>query len=74
MRSVARGGAAPPPWHLLLLLLVGACSCSLLQLAGAQDASKQQHVSGVDLSKATFNKTLLALPPDAYVLMEFFAT
>lgn len=54
----------------LLLVLVGACSS--LQLAGAQDASK--HVSGVDLSKATFNQTLLALQPDAYVLMEFFAT
>jgi thiol-disulfide isomerase/thioredoxin len=30
--------------------------------------------TGIDLTKATLNQTLAALSPDAYVLMEFYAT
>lgn len=52
---------------ILLLML-----CSAPAFVRSEDSSK--HIPGLDVTKATFNATLAAMPGDAHVLMEFYAT
>jgi thiol:disulfide interchange protein len=46
----------------------------LLPASMAQDRDTSKHVPGLDMTKVTLNSTLNAMPADAKVLMEFYAT
>jgi thiol:disulfide interchange protein len=46
----------------------------LLPASLAQDRDTSKHVAGLDMTKSTLNVTLKAMPADAKVLMEFYAT
>lgn len=58
---------------MVVLAVAVVLMCSLVPLrVSAEDTSK--HIPGLDVTKATINSTLRAMPGDARVLMEFYAT
>jgi thiol oxidase len=76
-----RGGLAPAAALLLSLLLAGAATTATAAAAadggGGGDDGASHHAAAPylsDVSKANITSTLKALPADAHVLIEFYAS